>query len=223
MDALCTSRRCGPKERASAYGNVRNVTRSARMGSFQIRQPLPADAVPTRLTARIWINLSAKIVGTALVRLCPRLHPDGQFQPDGKSALRQKLAVNNLPACPHALLRRDHNHLLPRPPLPFRENACAVRTHVFGQRPRIRHSFVFRTNLYRHRPRNSLFESASRHRHRLLPTAPNQTFFSFMPLGGMFTDSSSPVSDCHVFYVYVARFACPSSSPNEREPLTASD
>src|SRR5882762_11236290 len=167
MDALCTSRRCGPKERASAYGNVRNVTRSARMGSFQIRQPLPADAVPTRLTARIWINLSAKIVGTALVRLCPRLHPDGQFQPDGKSALRQKLAVNNQPGCPHALLRRDNHHLLPWPPLPFHQDACTVRTHVFGQRPLFRHAFVLRTNLYGHCLRNPLFVSASRHWHSL--------------------------------------------------------
>jgi len=46
MGALCTSRRCGPKKRASAYGNARNVTRSILMGRFQVRQPLPANAVP---------------------------------------------------------------------------------------------------------------------------------------------------------------------------------
>ena len=46
MGALCTSRRCGPIERASAYGNARNVTRSALMGRFQVRQPFPANAVP---------------------------------------------------------------------------------------------------------------------------------------------------------------------------------
>ena len=46
MGALCTSRRCGPKKRASAYGNARNVTRSTLMGRFQVRQPLPANAVP---------------------------------------------------------------------------------------------------------------------------------------------------------------------------------
>jgi hypothetical protein len=118
-----------------------------------------------RLTARNWFYLSAKIVGTTLVRLCPRLHADGQFQPDSKSAFRQNLAVNNLPPCPHALIRRHNHHSLPRSPLPFHENACTMRTHVFGQRPLLRHSFVLRTNLYGHRPRNPLFESASRHWH----------------------------------------------------------
>jgi len=34
-----------PKERVSAYGNARNVTRYALMGKFQVRQPLPANAV----------------------------------------------------------------------------------------------------------------------------------------------------------------------------------
>src|SRR5882762_9671942 len=167
MGALCTSRRCGPKKRASAYGNARNVTRSALMGRFQVRQPLPANAVPTFSAKSCDRILSAKIVGTALVRLSPRLHPDGQFQPDSKSAFRQKLAVDNLPQCAHALLRRDNHHLLPRPPLPFHQDARTVRTHVFGQRPLFRHAFVLRTNLYGHRPRNPLFESASRHRHNL--------------------------------------------------------
>src|SRR6267143_841330 len=111
--------------------------------------------------------LSSKIVGTALVGLCPRLHPDGQFQPDSKSAFPQKLAVNNLPLCPHTLLRRDDHHLLPRPPLPFHQDAYTVRTHVFGQRPLFRHAVVHRTNLYGHRLRNPLFESASRHWHSL--------------------------------------------------------
>src|SRR6266404_2934511 len=167
MGALCTSRRCGPKKRASASGNARNVTRSARMGRFQVRQPLPANAVPTFSAKSCNRILSAKIVGTALVRLCPRLHPDGQFQPDSKSAFRQQLAVNNLPPCPYALLRRDNHHLLPRPPLPFHQDACTVRTHVFGQRPLFRHAFVLRTNLYGHCLRNPLFVSASRHWHSL--------------------------------------------------------
>jgi len=35
MAALCTSRRCGPKQRASAYGNARNVTRSTLIGDFK--------------------------------------------------------------------------------------------------------------------------------------------------------------------------------------------
>ena len=161
-----------------------------------------------RLTARIQIYLSAKIVGTALVRLGPRLHPDGQFQPDSKFAFRQKLAVNNLPACPHALFRRDHNHLLPRPPLPFHENACAVRAHVFGQRPRFRHFFVFRANLYRHRPRNPLFESATRHRHRL-PRLPQNRRSSLSCRWVACSPTVRLQFGWPRFYVYVARFACP--------------
>ena len=44
----CTSRRCSPKERASACGNAQNATESRQMGSCQIKHPLPArKALPT--------------------------------------------------------------------------------------------------------------------------------------------------------------------------------
>jgi len=80
-----------PKKRAFRLWKCRNVTRSALMGDFkygslfrlmlfQLFRPSLVTEFFSADSAKLNFFLSAKIVGTALVRLSHD-SPDGQFQP----------------------------------------------------------------------------------------------------------------------------------------------
>src|SRR5712691_10667456 len=93
MGNSCISLRLIPKEEASACGNAQNVTRAA----FMMRRARPG--YEKRWEHELWVLLPWQVVKSPgllqLVSLCPRFHPAGQLQTDGKPSPGHALAVDD--------------------------------------------------------------------------------------------------------------------------------
>jgi hypothetical protein len=173
MGHLCISLKCSRATLVIAYGDARNARQA---------EPMRKASQPPTIanTSRCWrespggLEKRASLTlgfldgySFAAIGFPPLLDTYYKLKANDKFRAVHTLAVHDARQRFNALWS-GNQHMLPRRADQFRHNACASRTHIFGDRPLIKSGFVQAQKLDRHCPRSALFISASGYLHLAL-------------------------------------------------------